>query len=92
VRRITTPDPLTESLGTRTKMDVRFYEAELEEALRLLAEAGGFAFVAEGELPGRVTTELRNVRPYDALVVIARAHGARVTRRGTVLVVTPGAR
>jgi type II secretory pathway component HofQ len=92
VKKISAPDPLTESLGSRTKMDVRFYEAELEEALRFLAEAGGFAFVAEGEISGRVTTELRGVRPYDALVVIARAYGAGVSRRGKVVVVTPGGR
>jgi hypothetical protein len=67
---------------------VRFADAELEEALRLLADAGGLALVADGELSGRVNADLRRVRPYEALVALAEAYGARVERRGTILLVT----
>lgn len=76
-------------LGRRALVDVQLADAELEEALRLLAEAGGFAFVAEGQLAGRVNVRMRRVRPYEALVTIAEAHGAAVARRGNIVVVTP---
>ncbi|MBK7585854.1 MAG: hypothetical protein IPI67_37425 [Myxococcales bacterium] len=83
------PPPRERPVGRRALIDVRFADAELEEALRLLADAGGFALIADGELAGRVTADLRRVRPYEALVSLAEAHGARVERRGAIVVVTP---
>lgn len=83
------PPPVERPLGRRERVTVRFANAELEEALRLLADAGGFAMVADGDLAGRVNADLRQVRPYEALVSLAEAHGARVERRGAIVVVTP---
>lgn len=83
------PAPASRPLGRRDRVTVRFANAELEEALRLLAAAGGFALVADGALDGRVNADLRHVRPYEALLSLAEAHGARVERRGDVVVVTP---
>jgi len=91
VTRVSEPERRLAPIGRRARVDVHFHDAELEEALRLLADAGGFALVAEGELSGRVTLELRRVPPYEALVTIAEAHGARVTRQGRIVVVTPAA-
>jgi type II secretory pathway component HofQ len=91
VTSISEPERRLPPVGRRARVDVHFHDAELEEALRLLADAGGFAMVAEGELSGRVTLELRRVPPYEALVIIAEAHGARVTRQGRIVVVTPAA-
>jgi len=87
-RTIGEPAPAERPLGRRERVTVRFANAELEEALRLLADAGGFAMVAEGELSGRVNADLRRVRPYEALVSLAEAHGAKVERRGPIVIVT----
>lgn len=75
-------------VGVQRRVDVRLQGAELGEALRFLADTGRFALVAEGELRGRVDVDLRRVRPYDALVAIAEAHGAQVRRKGPIVVVT----
>lgn len=83
------PAPVERPLGRRERVTVRFAEAELGEALRLLADAGGFALVVDGELRGRVTADLRRVRPYSALISLAETHGARVERRGSIVLVTP---
>ena len=69
-------------------MDVHFRDASLSDVVRFLADAGHFSVVAEGNLAGKVDVDLKRVRPYDALVAIAQAHGARVTRRGSLVVVT----
>lgn len=88
-RTIGEPPPRDRPLGRRSRVNVRFANADLEEALRLLAEAGGFALIADGQLAGKVDADLRQVRPYEALVALAEAHGARVERRGPIVVVTP---
>jgi hypothetical protein len=82
-------EPQLSPLGRRQRVTVRFADAELGEALRLLAEAGGFALIVDGQLPGRVNADLRRVRPYEALVALAQARGARVERRGVIVIVTP---
>ena len=83
------PPRVERPLGRRERVTVRFANADLEEALRLLADAGGFALIADGDLAGSVNADLRQVRPYEALVALAEAHGARVERRGVIVVVTP---
>jgi hypothetical protein len=55
---------------------------------RFLADAGRFSVVAEGNLSGRVTVDLHQVRPYEALLTIAQAQGAQVTREGSVVIVS----
>lgn len=76
-------------LGRRTRVDVHFRDADLGDALRFLAEAGEFALIADGKLPGKVNADMRRVVPYDAVVALAEAHGANVERSGRILVVRP---
>jgi type II secretory pathway component HofQ len=71
------------------RISVRFADADLGNALRFLADAGNFSLVARGNLSGRVNLELEDVRPYDALVFLAAAHGLVVERRGSVVLVAP---
>ncbi len=88
-RVIRAPDsPKPRPLGTRRRVDVRFRKADLDNALRFLADAGGFALVTGEGLTGRVDLDLRRVRPYEALVAVARAHGAVVHNDGKVVLVT----
>lgn len=69
------------------QVDVSFREADLANALRFLASAGGIDLVLSGGLAGTVTVELRRVRALDAIVALAEAHGATVeTHRGIVVV------
>jgi hypothetical protein len=68
-------------------VDVRFAEAEVREAMRLLAEAAGLDVVVEEDVRGTVTLDLRDVRPFDAMEAIAAAHGARVELQGRLAVV-----
>lgn len=81
-------EPRETLLGTRRFVNVRFARADLEDALRFLAEAGGFGLIADGELSGSVDADLRHVRPYEALVAIAEAHHAKVERKGRLVVVS----
>lgn len=78
IKRIVTPEPPPLHVGTRRRIDVKLRRADLQEALRFLAHAGGFNLVIGEGVAGEVTAELTRVTPYDALQVIARAHGARV--------------
>ncbi len=78
VTRIVTSEPPPPHAGTRRRIDVKLRHADLQEALRFLAHAGGFNLVIGEGVTGEVTAELKRVTPYDALQVIARAHGARV--------------
>ncbi|MCA9593727.1 MAG: hypothetical protein KC776_10465 [Myxococcales bacterium] len=82
------PEAPAPGVGIRRRVDVHFRDASLSDVVRFLADAGHFSVVAEGNLAGKVDVDLKRVRPYDALVAIAQAHGARVTRRGSLVVVT----
>jgi type IV pilus assembly protein PilQ len=73
--------------GRRDRVDVTFQGAELPNALRLLAEVGGFDLVVQEGVHGSVSVKLRRVVPYDALVALAETHGAAVDRRGNVVIV-----
>ncbi|MCC7538771.1 MAG: hypothetical protein IT379_21275 [Deltaproteobacteria bacterium] len=69
------------------RVDVAFREADLANALRFLASAGGLNLVLGDGLAGTVTVELRRVRALDAIVALAESHGATVEmREGIVLV------
>ncbi|MFO0660150.1 MAG: hypothetical protein U0165_10010 [Polyangiaceae bacterium] len=72
----------------RTKrVDVSFQRAELTHALQVLADAGHFNLIVESGLKGEVNASLKQVDPYDALLVIARANGADAhLERGIVYV------
>lgn len=86
------PPPAPERPRTRGRVDVSFHRADLENALRFLADAGRFNLVVESGLTGSVTAELAHVDAFDALVTIAHANGASVDyERGIVLVHRPKA-
>ncbi|HZO12671.1 MAG TPA: hypothetical protein VFB62_05425 [Polyangiaceae bacterium] len=72
------------------RRDVRLHGARLDDALRALAVAGRFHLVVPEPLSQPIDLELVRVEPYDALVVLAEAHGLSVSyRRGIVIVGTP---
>lgn len=72
-------------VGPRT---VKLRQAPLESALRLLADAGQFNLLLEGDLSQPVSGDLKNVDPYEALLALASAHGAYVSFDGQIVVVT----
>jgi hypothetical protein len=80
------PAPRPPPSGRR---DIELFDAPLDNALRLLADSGRFNLVIHDGLQGRVTVSLRNVEPYDALLVIARSHRLRVELDGNIVVVMP---
>jgi hypothetical protein len=71
------------------RVDVSLRGANLPDALRLLAEAGRFDLVVDGDLGGTVTIDLYRVEPYEALVLMAEAKGAEVARHGNLVIVRP---
>jgi hypothetical protein len=81
------PRPEPSRPPRRGRLNVSLSDADLPNALRLLAEAGGFSLVVESDVAGSVSTELEGVDPYDALVTIAGANGADVRYEGGVVIV-----
>jgi hypothetical protein len=76
--------------GKRRLIDVALRHAELADALRFIADAGGFNMVLQGDPSASVTLELHRVDAFDALVTVAEAHGLVVDiQRGIVLVTPP---
>lgn len=72
---------------SKAHVDVDLKGANLADALRFLANAGGFNLVIEDSLGSPVTVDLHDVDPYDALVVIAESQGFEVEyTRGIVRV------
>jgi hypothetical protein len=74
------------SLSTHV-VDVRFDDADLHNALRFLADEAGVSLVIGDGVGGRVDERLERVDAYEALVTLARAHGATVERQGRVVIV-----
>ncbi len=74
--------------GRGGPVDVRFDRAELGNALRFLADAARLGLVIEEGVHGEVTLTLSRVRPLDALIALAEAHGARARLRDNVVVVS----
>lgn len=71
----------------RRKIDVELLRAPFPDAVRFLAESGGFDVVVEAPSATDVTVSLHGVDPYDALELIAEAKGLAVrTRHGVVIV------
>ena len=54
--------------------------ADLGNAMQFLADAGHFNLVLESGLGGQVSASLVDVEPYEALVALADANGARASR------------
>ena len=61
--------------------------ADLSNAMQLLADAGHFNLVLESGLSGQVSASLVDVEPYEALVALADANGARVEYENRIVVV-----
>ncbi|MFO0591241.1 MAG: hypothetical protein U0441_27085 [Polyangiaceae bacterium] len=81
------PPPEPTRPRSRGRVEVSFHRADLENAMRFLADSGRFNLVVESGLTGQVTASLRGVDAYDALVTIAEANGAEVRYdRGIVMV------
>jgi hypothetical protein len=73
--------------STHGKIDVDLKAAQLGDALRFIADAGGFNLVVQGEPASAVTVKLRQVDAYDALLTVAEAQGLEVRfERGIVVV------
>jgi len=68
--------------------NVHFRKAPLDTAFRMLAEAGRFNLLIEGDLTKPVSGDLEAVDPYDALVALAQVHGARVKFDDDIVIVT----
>jgi type II secretory pathway component HofQ len=68
-------------------VDVRFDDADLHNALRFLADEAGVSLVIGDGVSGRVDDRLERVDAYEALVTLARAHGATIERRDRVVIV-----
>lgn len=76
----------------RKKIDVELLRAPFPDAVRFLADSGGFDVVVEAPSATDVTVSLHGVDPYDALELIAEAKGLAVrTRHGVVIVAVASA-
>lgn len=92
--RISEPPSVDVHVGSRRRIDVKLHQADLTEALRLIAHSGGINLVIGQGVEGQVTVELRRVTAFAALLAIAQAHGARVvhaqaSRSAPILIVEP---
>jgi hypothetical protein len=76
------------TVGPRT---IRIDGARLDNALRIIAETGRFNLLVEGDLTRPVSARLVAVEPYEALVVLAGAHGALVNYDGSIVIVSAAA-
>ncbi len=71
-------------------IDARFDDADIHNVLRFLADEAGLSLVIGDGVSGRVNDRLVRVDAYEALLDLARAHGAAVERRGRVVIVRAG--
>ena len=87
------PPPAPTRPRSQGRVEVSFHRADLENALRFLADSGRFNLVVESGITGQVTASLRGVDAYDALVTIAEANGAEVRYdHGIVMVRRPASK
>lgn len=73
----------------RRKVDVELLRAPFPDAVRFLAESGGFDVIVEAPSATDVTVSLHGVDPYDALELIAETKGLAVRTRHGVVIVAP---
>jgi len=78
----------SDAAARRRHVDVAFHEADVADAMRLLADAAHIGLVVEDGVSGKVSMRLRDVDPLDALMTIAALRGAEVRVRDGVAVVT----
>jgi hypothetical protein len=74
--------------GGRARVDVSFQGADMVNAFQFLADAGRFNLVLSDGLGGKVSATLHGVDPYDALVSLAEANGAKVRYEREIVVVS----
>jgi hypothetical protein len=79
--------PPTPRPRTRGRRDIQLHQARLDNALRMIAQEGGFNLIVESDLAAPVTVELRAVDPWDALVALAEAHGVAVRYENGIAIV-----
>ena len=80
------PAPAVHPVSHR-RINVDLKAAPLADALRFIADAGGFNLVVEGDLSAPVTLKLTGVDAFDALATVAEAQGLDVEMdRGIVIV------
>jgi hypothetical protein len=73
-------------------IDLEVKGADVQDVLRLIADAGRVNIVLSDEVAGKVTLKLTRV-PWDAAAcAIAAVHRLMITVDGNVLLVTPAAR
>jgi hypothetical protein len=77
--------PARPRLAKRVALELQ--RADLVNAMQLLADAGRFNLVLESGLSGQVSASLLDVEPYEALVALASANGARVEYENRIVVV-----
>ncbi|MEM9070691.1 MAG: hypothetical protein AAGE52_19445 [Myxococcota bacterium] len=87
-RRVEAPPSEPRPPRRRDRVDVSFRRAPLSDALRFLADRAGINLVVEDNVQGEVSLQLRSIHPLDALEALAQAHGAQVSWRGNVAIVT----
>ena len=69
------------------RVALELQRADLVNTMQLLADAGHFNLVLESGLTGSVSASLVDVEPYEALVALADANGARVEYENQIVVV-----
>jgi type IV pilus assembly protein PilQ len=71
------------------RIDLDFYNADIHNILRLLADVGGVNIVTSDDVEGTVTIRMRNV-PWDqALETVLQAKGLGMVRRDNLIRVAP---
>jgi hypothetical protein len=82
------PPPAAPARPRATKrVALALQHADLGHAMQFLADAGHFNLVLESGLGGQVSASLYDVEPYDALVALADANGAKVEYENRIVVV-----
>ena len=69
-------------------INIRAVDADVKTLLFTVAKAGNINLVLDGEVSGKVTTNINNLEPIDALYMIASARGFVVEEKNNSVVVT----
>lgn len=79
------------SLPQASAFSLQAADSDVREILRSAARLGNINLVLDDSVKGRVSLQLRDVPPEEAIRLIALARGFSLTREGDVLVVTNAA-
>lgn len=75
--------------GAGKTVSIELSNADVRDAIRVVAEASRLNFVVDEGVTGRLTLKLRNVKWEDALAVILRARDLGQERSGNVVRIAP---